>query len=252
MNIYNKLIASKETHGAGFLMLVDPDKYDEQSLIKSIRHAAELGADAILIGGSVMITHRLDEYIRHIKAETNIPIVIFPGSIMQISGEADAILYISLVSGRNADYLIGNHVIVSPIIRQLKLETISTAYMLIDSGRPTSASFISNSFPIPRNKPEIAAAHALAAEYIGMKTVYLEGGSGAEKSVPEEMIYAVSKTVKMPVITGGGIRTPEDARRKVEAGSSFVVVGNILEERRDKGFLQELIEAVHIKSPKTV
>lgn len=250
--VFSKLLASKDAHGAGFLLLIDPDKYDEASLLKIAADAAEFGADAILIGGSVMISYRLDEYIRHIKTVSPLPVIVFPGSIMQVSREADAILYLSLVSGRNPEYLIGKHVTVAPVLQQLQLEPISTAYLLIDSGKPTSASFISNSFPIPRNKPEIAAAHVLAAEYMGMSIAYLEAGSGAEKSVPEEMIYAVSRTSALPVVVGGGVREPETARRKVEAGASFVVVGNAFEERRDRTYLREMIEAVHVKTPKTV
>ncbi|MFN3395089.1 MAG: geranylgeranylglyceryl/heptaprenylglyceryl phosphate synthase, partial [Candidatus Thermochlorobacter sp.] len=238
--------------GAGFLLLIDPDKYSESEVVHLATDAEECGADAILIGGSVMVTYRLDDYIRRIKAAVSLPIIIFPGSVMQISREADAILYLSLVSGRNPEYLIGNHVIAAPALYHLGLEPISTAYMFIESGTATAASFIAQTLPIPRHKPEIAVAHALAAQYIGMKVAYLEAGSGAAQSVPEEMIQAVSQTVSIPVIVGGGIRSPLEARDKVEAGASFVVVGNAFEQRRDKAYLRDMIDAVHIKAPKVV
>ncbi len=249
---FERLLHAKERKGAGFLLLIDPDKYTDKDVTRLACDAEDCGADAILIGGSVMVTYRLDEYIRSIKAAVSLPVIIFPGSVMQISKEADAILYLSLISGRNPEYLIGNHVIAAPALYHLGLEPISTAYMFIESGATTAASFISQSIPIPRHKPEIAVAHALAAEYIGMKVIYLEAGSGALQSVPEEMIQAVSQTVSIPVMVGGGIRSPLAAREKVEAGASFVVVGNAFEQRRDKSYLREMIDAVHVRLPKEV
>lgn len=249
---FETLLHIKARKGAGFLLLIDPDKYTANEVTELAADAEECGADAILIGGSVMVTYRLDDYIRRIKATVSLPVIIFPGSVMQISKEADAILYLSLVSGRNPEYLIGNHVIAAPALQHLGLEPISTAYLFIESGSMTAASFISQTLPIPRHKPEIAAAHALAAEYIGMKLVYLEAGSGAELTVPESMIQAVAQTISIPIVVGGGIRSPMEAREKVEAGASFVVVGNAFEHRRDKLYLRDMIDAVHIKLPKEV
>jgi putative glycerol-1-phosphate prenyltransferase len=243
----DKLLGIKQEKGAGFFLLIDPDKYDEPSLLKLVEEASDSGVDAILIGGSMMMTNRLDDYIRLIKSAAELPAIIFPGSVVQVSREADAILYLSLVSGRNPEYLIGHHVIAAPLIQQLQLEPISTAYLLIESGRATAAEFMSNSLPIPRHKPELAAMHALAAEYLGMKLAYLEAGSGADCSVPEEMISVVSKTISIPLIVGGGIRSPEEVRAKVEAGASFVVVGNAFEHRREKTFLREMIEASRVR-----
>ncbi len=245
----NKLLASLlafPEKRAGFLLLIDPDKYEESALLRLAEDATTFGATAILIGGSMMVSNRLDEYIRHIKSVSDLPVIIFPGSVVQVSRQADAILYLSLVSGRNPEYLIGHHVIAAPLIQQLELEPISTAYLLIESGRRTAVEFMSNSSPIPRHKPEIAAAHALAAEYLGMKLVYLEAGSGADYSVPEEMISLVSKTISVPLIVGGGIRTPEEVYRKVLAGAKFIVVGNAFEHRHDKLYLQEMIAATHL------
>lgn len=231
---------------AGFLLLIDPDKRDESSLLRLVEDATAFGATAILIGGSTMLSNRLDDYARRIKSASHLPVILFPGSVAQLSREADAILYLSLVSGRNPEYLIGHHVISAPLIQQLDIEPISTAYLLIESGRKTAVEFMSNTSPIPRHKPEIAAAHALAAEYLGMKLVYLEAGSGADRSVPEEMISLVSKTISIPLVVGGGIRAPEEVRRKVQAGANFVVVGNAFERRHDRVYLQEMIAAASL------
>ncbi|KER10178.1 MAG: geranylgeranylglyceryl phosphate synthase [[Candidatus Thermochlorobacteriaceae] bacterium GBChlB] len=249
---FQYLLNVRERNGAGFLVLIDPDKYDEHTLVRFAADAQTFGADAILIGGSVMVSYRLDDFIRRVKSVVSIPVVIFPGSVMQVSKEADAILWLSLVSGRNPELLIGSHVVAAPALKELGLEPISTAYMLVESGQTTAAGFISQTLPLPRHKPEIAAAHALAAEYLGMKIAYLEAGSGAERPVPEEMVYAVSQTVSIPVIVGGGIQSPDEARRKVDAGASFVVVGNAFEHRRDTAYLRDMIEAVHIKLPRDV
>lgn len=251
-SVFTSLLAASLSKGAGFLLLLDPDKYDQEQLLTIVHQAEYSSVDAILIGGSLMLTNRLDEYIELIKKETDIPVIIFPGSIMQVSGKADAILYLSLVSGRNPEFLIGNHVVAAPTLKHVGIEVISTAYMLIESGRSTSASFMTNTTPIPRHKPEVAAVHALAAEYMGMKITYLEGGSGAELSVPVETIQAVAQAVDIPIIVGGGIRTPEDARAKVEAGADFVVVGNIFEKNTDSSFFQDMVDAVHIKSNKSI
>jgi putative glycerol-1-phosphate prenyltransferase len=244
-SVFTALMAASLSNGSGFLLLIDPDKYEIHQLKTLVRSAHKHAVDAILIGGSLMLSNRLDEYIGLVKEETDIPVIIFPGSIMQVSGEADALLYLSLVSGRNPEFLIGNHVVAAPTLKHLGIEVISTAYMLIESGRSTSASFMTNSTPIPRHKPEVAAVHALAAEYLGMKITYLEAGSGAELSVPVETIRAVAQTVDIPIIVGGGIRTPEDARSKVEAGADFVVVGNVFEKNSDEYFLQDMVDAAH-------
>jgi phosphoglycerol geranylgeranyltransferase len=249
---FNHLLSARREKGAGFLLLVDPDKYEEPELLAIAADAAEFGADAILIGGSMMMSNRLDDYIRHIKSVSHLPVIVFPGSAMQLSGEADAMLFLSLVSGRNPEFLIGNHVIAAPMLRELQLEPIATAYLLIESGRATSVSFMSNSQPIPRHKPDIAAAHALAAQYLGMKWVYLEAGSGADYTVSDEMIQCVAQSIDVPIIVGGGIRSADEARRKVESGADFVVVGNVFEKRHDRFFLREMIDAVHVKLPKEV
>ncbi len=207
--------------------------------------ASEGGADAILIGGSLIMAPNFDEMVAAIRSAASIPCLIFPGSVMQISKHADAILFLSLVSGRNPSYLIGEQMKAAPHIRHLGLETIPTGYMLIESGRVTSVEFMSNTRPIPRDKNDIAKATALAAQYLGMKLIYLEAGSGAQHAVPLEMISAVSSYVNIPVIVGGGIRTPEAAAQCVNAGASFVVTGNVLEKDEGRSLIREFAEAIH-------
>jgi phosphoglycerol geranylgeranyltransferase len=244
-SIYERLLVSFRKMSAGYFILIDPDKTNGKNFPEFIRHATEAGVDAFLVGGSLVLAGSFEECITTIKKNTSVPVVIFPGSVQQISKEADAILFLSLISGRNAQHIIGDQVTAAPIIKKMNLEAISTAYMLVESGKPTSAEFMSNTRPIPRNKPDIAVAHALAAEYLGFKFLYLEAGSGAEQLVPEEMISAVSHSSSVPLIVGGGICTPEDAYKKVKAGAKFVVTGNILEKNGSKDLIKEFAAAVH-------
>jgi putative glycerol-1-phosphate prenyltransferase len=245
MNTYERLLQTKRNRGAGFLLLIDPDKIDNKKLPSFIRNASNAGVDAFLVGGSLMLSNEFDKTLKVIKENASVPVVIFPGGVSQVSSEADALLFLLLISGRNPDYLIGNQVNAAPIIKQMNLEAISTGYMLIEGGNVTSAEFMSNTKPIPREKPDIAVAHALAAELIGLKMLYLEAGSGAKQSVPEAMIKKVTKYCSLPVIVGGGIRTPEEAKKKVEAGASFVVTGTIIEENSQDSLIQEFANAIH-------
>ncbi len=233
--------------------MIDPDKWELAQLADMAAAASEGGADAILIGGSLILASNFDEMVRVIRSAASVPCLLFPGSVMQISKHADAILFLSLVSGQNPNYLIGEQMKAAPIIRHLGLEAIPTGYMLIESGRVTSAEFMSNTRPIPCDKNDIAKATALAAQYLGMKLVYLEAGSGAQHPVALEMITAVSRYVSIPVIVGGGIRTPEHAAQCVSAGASFVVTGNVLEKDGSRGLIREFAEAIHgAKRPSTV
>jgi len=246
MSVYNKLLACLDHHKAGYFVLIDPDKISLDHLQATIERSLYAGVDAFLVGGSLLLTPDFDAYLRTFKQYSgHIPVIIFPGSVHQLSANADALLFLSLLSGRNAHHLIGSQVIAAPIIHRLGIEPISTAYLLVQSGKPTSAEFMSGTIPLPRHKPEIAVAHALAASYMGFRTIYLEGGSGADYSVPEEMIYSISKYVDVPIIVGGGIRDPETAARKVEAGASFIVTGNILEKNDDPQFLKSFVSAIH-------
>ena len=245
MTTLEKLLAIRKTRGAGYLILIDPDKIDTAKLPSFIRDASEAGADGFLIGGSLLLSNEIDKLIQLIKSNTSLPVIIFPGSLFQISPVADAILFLLLISGRNPEHLIGNQVTAAPIIKKVGLEAISTGYMLIEAGKTTSAEFMSNTRPIPQNKPDIAVAHALAAEYIGLKLLYLDAGSGAELPVPDEMIQKIAKYSSLPMIIGGGIRNPDVAREKVQAGASFIVTGTINEENSHHTLVREFAEAVH-------
>jgi phosphoglycerol geranylgeranyltransferase len=245
MRILERLLQTKRDRGAGYLLLVDPDKVDPAKIPAFIQEATTAGVDAFLVGGSLMLSNEFDRTLKLIKENTQSPVVIFPGSVFQVSSVADAILFLLLISGRNPDQLIGNQVIAAPMIKRMKLEAISTGYMLIDGGNVTSAEFMSNTKPIPREKPDIAVAHALAAELIGLKMLYLEAGSGANQSVPNEMIKRVTQVCSLPLLVGGGICTPREAREKVDAGASFVVTGTIIEQNSDNTLIQEFAQAIH-------
>jgi putative glycerol-1-phosphate prenyltransferase len=246
MTVFEKLIHTRAQKGAGYWVLLDPDKQSQDGLPVFLDLAQRACIDGILVGGSLLLNSDLDEFVHIVKQYSgDIPVILFPGSVHQISKKADALLFLSLISGRDAQQIIGSQVIAAPIIHKNNLEAISTAYMIVDSGQPTSAQFMSGTLPLPRNKPDIVVAHALAAEYMGFKLIYLEGGSGAEMSVPVEIIRAVTQTVDIPVIVGGGIRTPQEAAEKVQAGASFIVTGNVLEKSNDSDLLKSLSQAIH-------
>ncbi|HPR86435.1 MAG TPA: geranylgeranylglyceryl/heptaprenylglyceryl phosphate synthase [bacterium] len=247
MKVYERLLQIKEKRGAGYLVLIDPDKQSMQEAIDLARTCEATGVDGLLLGGSLMFTHIFEDLIKGIKAACSLPLIIFPGSTRQLSPYADAILYLSLISGRNAYYIIGDQVLAAPIIRSMQLEAVATAYMLIESGNITSAQFLSDTRPIPREKPDITVAHGMAAELLGMRMIYLEAGSGAHLSVPEEHIAGLARHVALPIIVGGGICSPEEAARKVAAGASFIVTGNIIEKNRDRALIQAFAEAIHRK-----
>jgi len=249
MKIYQYLQNTVTEKGAAYLVLLDPDKINEEHLPAFIRHCQKSGVDGFLIGGSLMLNDNFEPFIKKVKENTTLPAIIFPGDINQISPVADAILFLSVVSGRNAEHLIGKHVLAAPLVKKAGIEPISTGYVLIESGVTTTAQYMSGSLPLPRNKPEIAAATALAAEYLGMKLIYLEAGSGAENTVPDEMIKAVSKVCIVPVIVGGGIKTPAGARKKVECGAKIIVTGNFLEDENNWDMIKDFADAVHINKP---
>jgi putative glycerol-1-phosphate prenyltransferase len=249
MKTYNYLLNTIETKGAAYLVLLDPDKISEAKLIPFVKHCENSGVDGFLIGGSLMVSGDIGSFIEKIKIETSLPAIVFPGSVNQISPVADGILFLSVISGRNPEHLIGKHVTASPLIKRAKVEPISTGYILIESGVTTTAVYMSGSLPVPRNKPEIAAATALAGEYLGMKLIYLEAGSGALESVSDEMVKAVSEVCTVPIIVGGGIRNPKTARRKVENGASIIVTGNFFEDENNWHLIKDFAGAVHYKLP---
>ena len=245
MATWEKLIHIKNTKGAGYFVLIDPDKQSPEDSAKVAVQAEHEDVDGIFIGGSLLSTPLFDLVVKQIKTQVKIPVIIFPGGVQQISAHAVALLFMSVISGRNPDLLIGRHVMAAPIIKKIGLETISLAYLLIESGKVSSAEFMSNTRPIPRDKADIAVAHALAAQYLGMKMIYLEAGSGAPQAVPNEMIVSVSKMCQLPLVVCGGITTPDLARQKVKAGASFIVTGTILEKNNSDGKMAEFARAIH-------
>jgi len=227
-----------------FWVLIDPDKQEIEEATAFALMCEKHNVDVLLVGTSLMMTDRFIDTVRAIKNVVKIPVIIFPAGSQQVTPYADGILFISLISGRNPQYLIGEHVQSAPMIKASGIEPLSTAYMLIESGSMTAVNFVSNTMPIPRKKIDIAVAHALAAEYLGMKLIYLEGGSGADMSVPSEMVSAVKHTVTIPVIVGGGVDDPQTAAEKAKAGADIIVVGTALENNRSEELLRDFRNAV--------
>lgn len=229
--IHSILGEAKASGKKQLAVLIDPDKPDMHLLdaqIEAINHAK---VEIVFFGGSLLTRFHLDEKLEYIKERTDAKIVLFPGSVQQVSPKADAILFLSLISGRNPELLIGQHVLAAPMIKQCGLEALSTGYMLIDGGAPTTASYISGSLPIPANKPDIAAVTAMAGTMLGLQHIYMDAGSGAKNAITPEMISAVNKEVKVPIIVGGGIRSAEEAIERAEAGADVIVVGNMTEKQ---------------------
>jgi putative glycerol-1-phosphate prenyltransferase len=225
-------------------VLIDPDfGQDEARLERTVQNACMAKADLIFVGGSLLTSATFDRCVALVKQWSDRPVVLFPGSPAQLSRHADAVLFLSLISGRNPELLIGHHVTAAPTIRALGIEAIPTGYMLIDGGRPTTVSYVSQTLPIPQDKPGIAAATAIAGELLGLRTVYMDTGSGAIRTVSPEMTAAVRKSVDLPIIIGGGIRDAATARALADAGADVLVVGTVFEEDPEQIFAMS--EAVH-------
>lgn len=252
MKIYNKILSTIEQKGAAFFILIDPDKVDSNKLEEFIKISENSDVDGFLVGGSLMMSEDFEIFLQKIKSLTSLPVIIFPGNVAQVSKYADAILFISVISGRNPEHLIGKQVLAAPFIKKTNLEALGTGYILVDSGSTTTAVYMSGSLPIPRDKSEIALATALAAEYLGMKFVYLEAGSGAKLSVPNEMVKFVSKNLSIPVIVGGGLRSPKDVAEKVNSGASVIIVGNFFEDENNWSLIKDFSSAAHLKKGITV
>lgn len=229
-HLLQTLQSRKASNKKSFAVLIDPGK-TSLSQTQTIIHLAEQQAvDCLLVGGSLLDRQAQHELITFLKAHTSLPVVLFPGHGMHVDLQADALLFLSLVSGRNPELLIGQHVQVAPLLKNSTLEVIATAYLLVDPGHSTSVSYMSNTLPIPRSKSDIAAATASAAEMLGMQLTYLDAGSGAELPVPEAMIRRVCRSVDSPVIVGGGINTPQKAEEALKAGADMLVIGNGIEK----------------------
>ena len=241
--LYNIIQEGKANAKKALAILIDPDKLNEESLNQTIELAVKSKVDYFFVGGSLVVTDTLDTTVAAIKKQSSIPVILFPGSPDQITAKADALLYLSLISGRNAELLIGHHVVSAPFIRQSGLEIMSVGYMLIDGGSPTTVSYISNTNPIPSNKNDIAICTAMAGEMLGLQLIYMDAGSGAQRPIPTAMIQEVAKHIQAPLIIGGGITTPEKAIENCKAGADIIVIGNAVE--KDPSLIKAMAEAIH-------
>ena len=242
-NIYQSLTDRKSQSKKSFAVLIDPDKVNDNSVEELIQLSLDAYVDYFLVGGSLVVSTYLDECVQLIKRRCNIPVILFPGSPSQVSKYADALLYLSLISGRNPELLIGQHVVSAPFVKKSGLEIMSTGYMVIDGGAPTTVSYISNASPLPADKNEIAMCTAMAGEMLGMKLIYMDAGSGAKKAISESMIQKVAAWIEVPLIVGGGITTAEKAYLNCKAGADVIVVGNAIE--KDASLIKEIASAIH-------
>ncbi len=238
VKIYNQIDEWRQKGERILALLVDPDKCRGEALTRQARLIEAHQPHLVLVGGS-HCSHPVEEVIGYLKTHTNRPVVLYPGNPSQLSFNADALLFLSMISGRNPELLIGAHVTVAPAIRHHQLETIPTGYMLIDGGTPTSVEYISQTRPIPSQKTDIAVATAIAGQLLGLKLIYLDAGSGAKNPVPVEMISSVNQNIDLPLMIGGGINSPQRLKNAYEAGADIVVVGNALEKEPE--MLEEMM-----------
>lgn len=242
MLVYDTLTQKMHAGRKQLAVLVDPDKTGDKALDLIVSNSIDSGVDYFFVGGSLLINNQLDHVIELLKKAGNIPVVLFPGNSLQMSWKADAILFLSLISGRNAEMLIGRHVISAPYLKLSPLQVIPTGYMLIESGKPTAVSYMSNSNPIPADKDDIAMCTAMAGEMLGLKLIFMDAGSGAINPVSETMISHVKQSIEVPLIVGGGIRTPEQARKSAAAGADVLVIGNAVE--KSSSIINEIAHAI--------
>lgn len=247
LKIHTSLAEKKRRAQKSFAVLIDPDGVQKESLDSLVETCVKAGVDYFFAGGSLVVSNHLDDVIRQIKSSCDIPVVLFPGSPSQISKYADALLYLSLISGRNPELLIGQHVVSAPFVKNSGLEIMPTGYIVVDGGAPTTVSYISNAAPVPADKNDIAVCTAMAGEMLGMKLIYMDAGSGAKVPVTEAMISAVSKNVDVPLIVGGGIKDPEKAYMNCKAGADVIVIGNAIE--KDPSLIEEVSSAIHSYQP---
>lgn len=248
--VYQSILTSIRENGSlcRFWVLFDPDRETPSQLRSAAEWAVDNGVDAILVGGSIYERDDFSASVLAVRegAAGGAPVLLFPGNHSQVSTHADAILFHSLLSGRNPQFLIGEQVSAAAHIRRIGLETIPMGYLLVESGRVTSVQGVTGTNPLPRNKPELIAVHALAGQYLGMRLIYLEAGSGAMKPVPSEAVCLTRETIDIPLIVGGGVRSPSTVNRLANDGADVVVVGNIFEQERDTTLLREMILAAHV------
>ena len=225
-------------------LLIDPDDIDQLDFTCLLNNAIENKVEFIFVGGSLITSDKLSDLIEYIKSYTSIPCILFPGNAMHVDLNADAILFLSLISGRNPELLIGQHILAAPLLKKSNIEVIPTGYMLVNSGKPTSVSYISNSQPIPNDKPSIAASTAMAGEMLGLQVIYMDAGSGAEEPISTRVIRAVRKNIECPLIVGGGINSVTKAKAVFQAGADMLVLGNGVQ--KNLALLNEVSELVHV------
>ena len=239
--VLSQLQALKAQKKSGFAVLADPDKIAPADMQHMARLCNDAQVDMLLMGGSLLMAHQMELCIQRFKSESNIPVVLFPGSPAQVTPYADALLYLSLISGRNPELLIGQHVASAPQVKASGLEVLSTGYIIVDGGIATTVSYMSNTAPIPADKPEIALCTAWAGELQGKHLIYLDAGSGARRPVPETMIRKVSSNIAIPLIVGGGLTDPDKVYASSAAGANLIVVGNAIE--RDPLLIRDMAQA---------
>jgi putative glycerol-1-phosphate prenyltransferase len=247
--VYTRLHHLRESGRKAFAVLIDPDKVSTQQVAILSQQCNDAKVDFVFVGGSLMVTQHLDECIQTFKSNSDIPVILFPGSPSQVSRYADALFYLSLISGRNPELLIGAHVVSAPMVKASGLEIISTGYMVVDGGAPTTVSYMSHSAPIPHDKDDIALCTALAGEMQGKHVLYMDAGSGAKRPISEKMIARVASQTSIPLIVGGGITDPERAYLNCKAGADVIVVGNAIE--KEPQLIKEMAAAIHQTIPTT-
>ncbi len=241
--IFSTIKTNQTKGGKCFAVLIDPDKVSQPQLNRTIDMAADCGVDFIFVGGSLILHDKFEYCVQCVKERCDIPVILFPGGNKQISAKADALLLLSLISGRNPEWLISQHVEVAIKLKESKLEIIPTGYILIDGGRETSVTYVSQTKPIPSDKVEIAVSTAVAGELLGMKLIFMDAGSGAINPVSPRMIRMVKQHIQCPLIIGGGINTSEKAIRACAAGADIIVVGNAIE--KDTALIRSIADSVH-------
>lgn len=243
LHLYDQLVAARKNGSKKLAVLIDPDSFRLQQFEHTLELAIRNKVDYFFMGGSLLLDQKMDACIQRIRTKCQIPIILFPGNTYQVHPDADAILFLSLVSGRNPDFLIGQHVVAAPYIRKSKLEVLPTAYMLIDGGSDSTVRYMSNTNPIPHAKTDIAVSTSMAAEMLGLKMIFMDAGSGAHVPVSTEMIAGVRASVQIPVIVGGGIRNAETVSEILQAGADLIVVGTAFEE--DPSLLFDISSVIH-------
>ncbi|MCD6530108.1 geranylgeranylglyceryl/heptaprenylglyceryl phosphate synthase [Candidatus Bathyarchaeota archaeon] len=239
------LLEELKRHGKIHITLIDPEKVEADTASKTAAETESLGSSAIMVGGSTLTSPtKLDEIVQSIKKAVSIPVILFPNNITGISRYADAIWFMSLLNSSDPYYIIGAQMLGAPLVKKYGIEPLPMGYIVV--GEESAVSVVGQVKAIPRNKPELAAAYALAAQYLGMRFVYLEAGSGARKPVPREMINLTKRFVDIPLIVGGGIKTGDQARAAVEAGADIIVTGTITEDPESKRNLQAIIQSIRL------